>query len=276
MVYGYKQLEKNENVPLKNFVVCSRCGTPLTGYIVKKKNLHYYKCNKIGCKCNRSAVTMNELFENFLNQYQIDKRFIEPISDELLRTYSKLTSVDKETVRALKQELSEARMKLETIEERFAFSEIDGGIYDRVSSKLKETIRAKQQKLEGTENTVSNPPLVIQNAVKICSKLSKMWVFGDYDQKVKLQELVFPSGIKYDRQNDEYRTIKVNVIVELTRLLSGDYGQEKSGQSKNFCDLSASVPQAGIEPAHLTVHDFESCASTNSATKALILGLHMY
>ena len=28
------------------------------------------------------------------------------------------------------------------------------------------------------------------------------------------------------------------------------------------------VPQAGIEPAHLTVHDFESCASTNSATKA--------
>jgi len=38
---------------------------------------------------------MNELFENFLNQYQIDKRFIEPISDELLRTYSKLTSVDK-------------------------------------------------------------------------------------------------------------------------------------------------------------------------------------
>jgi len=225
MVYGYKQLEKNENVPLRNFVVCSRCGTPLTGYIVKKKNLHYYKCNKIGCKCNRSAVAMNELFENFLNQYQIDKRFIEPISNELLRTYSKLTSVDKETVRALKQELSEARMKLETIEERFAFSEIDGGIYDRVSSKLKETIRAKQQKLEGTENTLSNPPLVIQNAVKICSKLSKMWVFGDYDQKVKLQELVFPSGIKYGRQNDEYRIIKVNVIVELTRLLSGDYGQ---------------------------------------------------
>ncbi len=30
------------------------------------------------------------------------------------------------------------------------------------------------------------------------------------------------------------------------------------------------VPQAGIEPAHLTVHDFESCASTSSATKACL------
>ena len=28
------------------------------------------------------------------------------------------------------------------------------------------------------------------------------------------------------------------------------------------------VPKAGIEPAHLTVHDFESCASTSSATQA--------
>jgi hypothetical protein len=28
------------------------------------------------------------------------------------------------------------------------------------------------------------------------------------------------------------------------------------------------VPQAGVEPAHPKVHDFESCASTSSATKA--------
>lgn len=29
-----------------------------------------------------------------------------------------------------------------------------------------------------------------------------------------------------------------------------------------------SVPKAGIEPARLTAHDFESCASTSSATQA--------
>jgi hypothetical protein len=42
------------------------------------------------------------------------------------------------------------------------------------------------------------------------------------------------------------------------------HGKQKSLQLL----LKAFVPQAGIEPAHLTVHDFESCASTNSATKA--------
>jgi hypothetical protein len=32
--------------------------------------------------------------------------------------------------------------------------------------------------------------------------------------------------------------------------------------------IRALVPKAGIEPAHLTVHEFESCASTSSATSA--------
>ena len=32
--------------------------------------------------------------------------------------------------------------------------------------------------------------------------------------------------------------------------------------------ILSKVPEAGIEPAHLTVHDFESCASTSSATQA--------
>jgi hypothetical protein len=30
------------------------------------------------------------------------------------------------------------------------------------------------------------------------------------------------------------------------------------------------VPGEGIEPSHLAVHDFESCASTSSATPALV------
>ncbi len=39
-------------------------------------------------------------------------------------------------------------------------------------------------------------------------------------------------------------------------------------QKKRLNRFSLFVPKAGIEPAHLTVHDFESCASTSSATQA--------
>src|SRR5260221_9985364 len=46
---------------------------------------------------------------------------------------------------------------------------------------------------------------------------------------------------------------------------------KKADNQKKFSDLSASVPKAGIEPAHPRIHDFESCASTSSATLAFYL-----
>jgi hypothetical protein len=39
------------------------------------------------------------------------------------------------------------------------------------------------------------------------------------------------------------------------------------------CYRPCFVPKEGIEPSHLAVHDFESCASTNSATLASVQSL---
>ena len=264
--YGYKHLDKNENIPLRNFVRCADCETPWVGYIVKKKGLYYYKCNKIGCRCNRSAKLIHQSFEKFLRTYQIDQRFIDPIKDQLLYTYQSFTSTDKEGLRALKQNLSEIETKIEKIEERFAFGDIDRDVFEKVGGKLKEEKKKIEAQLEGPKNKLSNPSEFIVKALKICSNLSNLLVSADYDGKRNLQEILFPGGIMYDKKIDDYRTINVNVIIELTRLFSNNSEHEKSGQSKNFLDLSASVPKAGIEPAHLSVHDFESCASTSSAT----------
>lgn len=268
VAYGYKQQERNDNIPLKNFVRCAECGTPMTGYIVKKKNLYYYKCNKIGCKCNRSAKQMNQLFQEFLKDFQIDDRFRDPIKDQLLHTYTSLTSTDKEMLRAIKQTLSEVDAKLERVEERFALGEIDRAIYEKIGGKLREEKKKIEEQLAGPKNKLSNPVAFVEKALKICSNLSNLWVSADHDGKLNLQEILFPGGILYDKKNGNYRTTNVNVIIDLTSLFSDSYRQEKSGRSKNFFDFSASVPKEGIEPSHPEVHDFESCASTSSATLA--------
>ncbi|HWY09918.1 MAG TPA: recombinase family protein, partial [Bacteroidia bacterium] len=72
-------------VPLKNFLKCGLCGSSFVGYEVKKKKLWYYKCNKKGCKCNRSAKTLNQLFYEKLCAFTIDEKYIEPIKDEFLK-----------------------------------------------------------------------------------------------------------------------------------------------------------------------------------------------
>jgi site-specific DNA recombinase len=93
--FGYKHT-RNTNVPLKNFVRCAECYTPFTGYIVKKKNLHYYKCNRIGCRCNRSAKSMHGLFTDLRKSYQINRLYLSPLKEQFLHICEALADSGKE------------------------------------------------------------------------------------------------------------------------------------------------------------------------------------
>ena len=61
------------------------------------------------------------------------------------------------------------------------------------------------------------------------SKLHEIWVSGDLDQKRQIQQLVFPSGIGYDKQNDRVQTKRVNSIFSAIPLLIKDLDKIKSG-----------------------------------------------
>lgn len=264
--YGYKQFEKNNEIPLKNYIRCSRCGTPFTGYLVKSKNLYYYKCNKIGCKCNRSAKRMHELYKGLLRSYQIHPETSHLLKEQLLMTYNYMMKSSEESKSIHKRSLNDIKKKLDTLEERFAFGEVTKEVYVRVSSRFKSEMEAITSQIEGSRKKLSNPEKFVDYALKICENLSELWDSVGYDQRIQLQELLFPGGILFDREIENYRTIEVNQILQLTRSFSIDSKQNKKGQTENKFDLPALVPKAGIEPAHLSVHDFESCASTSSAT----------
>ncbi|MBL4653247.1 MAG: recombinase family protein [Flavobacteriales bacterium] len=84
---GYSRDE--ENLPLKQFVKSADCGTPYTGYIVRKKNLYYYKNNRIGSKENRNAKVMHNKFVDLLKIMSLQ---IKSISLQLLMECCSLLS----------------------------------------------------------------------------------------------------------------------------------------------------------------------------------------
>lgn len=191
--FGYKH-SKDTNVPLKNFVKCADCDTPFTGYIVKKKNLYYYKCNRIGCRCNRSAKAMHSLFADLLKSYEINRLYLAPLKEQFLHVCEVLNDSGKEDRLSMQQSLSTLNTKLEKLEERFAFGEIDREIFEKVAGKLKQEIKAVNDELKGSGIELSNPALLIDHSLEIISNLSDFWVSGDYDDKRKLQEVLFQEG----------------------------------------------------------------------------------
>ena len=80
------------------------------------------------------------------------------------------------------------------------------------------------------------------------SNLSELWVSGDLSQKKKIQSLVFPSGIGYDKLKGKVQTKRVNSIFSSIPLLSKDLAKIKSGEPVDFNQFSARVTSPGFKP----------------------------
>ena len=84
----------------------------------------------------------------------------------------------------------------------------------------------------------SNLELAIDKALNLSASLENIWTKGDLKQK--LQNLVFPSGLGYDKSNDRVRTPKVNAIFGSIPILTKEISNIKNGELipvNQFSDL---------------------------------------
>lgn len=236
-------------IPLKNFLKCADCGSSFCGYMVRKKNLWYYKCNLTGCKCNKSAKMLHELFEKELAKYSLDKKYIEPVKDNFLKYFNSVSAGTEENLTILKGRLTEVSKKIEAIEERFAIGEIDRELYDKFIGNFRRERLAISTEISNNELGGSNLEKRVEKYCKILTNLPLLWASNGYRGKLELQELLFPQGILYDRKNNSFRTPEINEVAFVMSQISRDTDPKQKADSSHFNYLSASVPGAGLEPA---------------------------
>ena len=164
-------------MPLMRFLICEECGEPFTGYSKKKKSLngtehtyYYCECRTNGCKINRSTPKVHADFEQMLESFQINLSYQGLIKEALKSTLEDVSSSDVENQRILKLKLSELNNKLETLEERFAYGEIDRSLFDKLSVKLKNKISEKTSELEKLDSNISNSDEIIDKVILNCFK----------------------------------------------------------------------------------------------------------
>ncbi len=245
---NYKQNKQNDNLPLKTFAFCNSCESPLTGYLVKKKNLYYYKCKTVGCSCNRNSKALHEQFQKILSCFEIDKKWIAPLKKQLQYTFEHHFKSQKDNTVHLKASLTSVKSKIDKTQERYVLGEIDTVLYEKFISKFEEERQLISDELKNNSLKSSNLKNYIDNCINLFSNLNKLWELSDYKGKQELQNLLFPKGITYNREKDRVRTNSVNPILEIVSSLSVSYDKNKSGQLANYTNLSALVIATGFEP----------------------------
>ncbi len=244
---GYEHLEETEQFPLKRHIRCSDCGGYLTGYTVKARRKDYYKCNKKGCKCNYSTERLHQQYCALLNTYSIPKPLIPVLTKVLHKVFKEYNQERSETRTLLLKNKSEIERQIFALKLRCGLGEIDKDIYNTTSDHLNDQLTQIHKALQEAECDLSNEKKYIANVIAMSCKLGTLWQEGNFRTRQKLQNLVYPNGILYDKHLGSYRTENENEVFRIFRTISTGYIIDKEKAAKENTPLSPSVGKRRLE-----------------------------
>ena len=246
--FGVKKIREKSELPLKIFMKDAISGSPLTGYLNKKKKLFYYKSIKQGTNLSISAKILNEKFEQAIQNFEYDQKYQERLR-KILTEKLKVHFADAEaSEKNNRKRISELKGQLEKVEERFVLGEISKEQYMKFSSLYEQQIKNIELEMGQFEKISSNLEKAVEKGLVITQNLRQLWVSSDYHEKQRLQYLVFPEGMMYNKKTDEVLTTRVNSLFGEIALLSKSSVKNKKGDLSHDHLFGSQVVPTGIEP----------------------------
>ena len=254
---GYEVKLDKEYAPLLGTIKCPHCGGNLTASVSTKmrkkygKEIGYYVCSHKNCKCNASTKKVNERFEEYLNNIKLSEAITELLKAQLKKSFLILNKNRAEEIKAIKTNLKNKENEIEQIEYNLATAtntksrEICEKQLEKKEAERDEIIR----QLEDRDNGILNLDSYINLGLNMKDNILKLWQIANLGNKKRIQNLTFPNGLIYNKENDDIEPISINEFIFLLNSKSESYEDKKKRQTVKNNGLSPWVPGAGLEPA---------------------------
>ncbi len=243
---GIAKKFKDPDMPLKSFLRSELTNSPFTGY--KQKGHIYYKTRGHAEPVNEKAAIINQLFMEELGKYKIEAAHITAIETQVKEIVSQKFNDKLQEDVSIKRKITELTDKIESLEERFINQELTKDLYDKYLLKyLDEKKQLEEENVKGDFKS-SNLEKAVKNGLEILLDPLQLWVSCDYDDKQRLQYLLFPEGMRYDKENKRVRTPRVNSVVSLISSVARVSEENEKGYLVKSSLDSRFVAGTGIEP----------------------------
>ncbi|MBS1773903.1 MAG: recombinase zinc beta ribbon domain-containing protein [Bacteroidetes bacterium] len=242
-----KANRQKEELPLRGFLQCSKCGRPLTGSASKGSTAryYYYHCN-FGCKERFRADKANEVFYDVLRAVSSNDKVFRSL--ELI-----LGSENKEANSSRAEELAELKKKLETCEQRMERAQtlmLDGQMdfmeYQPIKSRLQEDIHRIQIKIEAIAGSKTKDEIaVMEYGFHFLQHMDKLFTTAALDVKRQIISSTFPEKLIFE--NNQYRTNSNNNVILLIAAMGKGFEKKKESKFSKNNLLSCRVVPTRIE-----------------------------
>ncbi len=228
-IAGIPKESKHDEVPLKVFAKDDLTGLPFTGY--QTKGIWYYKLKKADVPVNVNAKIMNDDFVILLSRFEVKNAKMPLLKKLLLQKVKQQLAQNISDTQVLKKRLTERENFLQKIEEKFISEQINQEVYNRQITIVNRDITEIRETLKSAVTNGSNLEIVVAKCLEISQSLSQAWIEHDYENKQRLQQLLFPEGIFYNKQKRVVRTPKINSVFGLIPQLDEPSGDKKISDS---------------------------------------------
>ena len=228
---------KTEDFPLRHFVVCAFCGRPMTAYYATGKmggKYPYYRCYNRDCQSKKSIAKkqLEEDFVEYLENITPKDKFLKTFKAVILDVWeNKYKEINLNSKNAQKQinDLKEEKIKLIDMKKKELLPDED---FKEAFEKINIEITAKQAKLSEAKLEEFDIDEAINFVFGFIKTIPKYWEGATYDQKIKIQGLIFEENPTYNYKI--FQTQKLCPILETKKELA--------------CASSSMVAPRGIEP----------------------------
>ena len=235
----------NEKFPLKGFLTCPVCSTPLTASSSKGRTKHYtyYHCIS-PCNERYRLEDVNLWFADFLQSITIVKPFqkilVEMIKDQLLKQSGKVELGPKHY-----EKVKNIEDKLVRLQDLY----IEGNIEKSEYKIAKDRYDIIRQELKSNEVELKDKKRVVEIYESVLMKLESIgyqYNASDIEGKRRIIGSIFPK--KFQFENKKVRTADLNpLFLKISSINSLSQRTKKRTNSKKL-NLSGMVGDEGFEP----------------------------
>ena len=242
---GYEHAAETPRFPLKGHIYYE--GHLMTGYTVKKKDKDYYKYNGTIGNVNVSAQELHAKYLELLNEFSVPTEFTPMLVNLLKSKFAEKENVQVDEINTVRKHLATINTYIKTAKKNFAIGKIDEDAYSSALSDLEAERRDAERELEKLSVNLSNLAEFLGQSIEIACKLGSYWRNGAFEICQKIQKLVFPDGVIWNKENRALLTKGGNLFFDLIRTISANYKNNATKKVEKSCDFSTLVAGERLE-----------------------------
>ncbi len=236
-----------EELPLRGFLKCPKCGTKLTGSASKGRSSRYfyYHCTS-KCGVRHKAEVLNKEFLKELKKITPDEQDILLFETIATDYYKKAGSVKSVNVKEIDDAIRKHRVRIQNALRRMSDEEISPAEYRDIKNMYEPEIEKLLQKKQDVSKTDDNLMQYITTVTQGLRNLPKYYQTATLATKQRIIGSMYPEMLIFE--NNAYRTSTINEAVRLICKPDKVLKEYKKGMALKNESHSNCVVRLGFEP----------------------------